>query len=51
VARLLNEDIAARELAGQEDAPAFDDSEEHVREYWLSLARTAIAAMQGWRGI
>jgi hypothetical protein len=53
VARMMNENIEAREIAKQEDADAYDDSEPRVQDYWQALARAAIAAMggAGWRPI
>jgi Lar family restriction alleviation protein len=45
VARMMNENIEAREIAKQEDADAYDDSEPRVQDYWQALARAAIAAI------
>jgi hypothetical protein len=38
LARLLCNDMNARRIAEQDDAPLFDDSASHVQAYWLALA-------------
>jgi len=42
LARTLCEDHAARLIAGAEEAPSFDESEAHVREYWFAIAIAAL---------
>lgn len=53
LARALCNDFEARVIAGQIDAPDYDDSELHVREYWRAIARAAmpgLRAYDGWSG-
>lgn len=42
IARLLCDDVAARKIARELDAPCFDDSSSEVKSYWLALASLSI---------
>lgn len=43
MARTLCNDLAARVIAEQVEADAYDECREHVQDYWRALARAAIS--------
>ncbi|EQB06245.1 hypothetical protein [Sphingobium baderi] len=43
LAARLCDDFTAREIAGQEYAPSFEESADHVQDYWRALAEVALS--------
>lgn len=45
-AQAMCDDPETRKMAGQENAPSFDDSAPHVQEYWRGIARAVLTALR-----